>query len=46
MSFFAELKRRNVFKVEVAYIVFALLIIWADETYTPEPVAILASQIF
>jgi len=45
LSFFDELNRRNVFKVEVAYIVFALLIIWADESLTLEPVAILASQI-
>ena len=44
MSFFAELKHRNVLKVEVAYIVFALLIIWANETLTLEPVAFLASQ--
>jgi hypothetical protein len=44
MSIFAEFKRRNVFKVEVAYIVFALLIKWADESLSPKPVAILASQ--
>jgi len=46
MSIFAEFKRRNVFTVEVAYIVFTLLIIWADESLAAEPVAILASQTF
>jgi hypothetical protein len=44
LSFFAELKRRNVFKVEVAHIVIALLIIWADESLSLGPVATLASQ--
>ena len=44
MSFFVELKHRNVFKVEVAHIVIALPIIWADESLAAEPVAALASQ--
>ena len=34
MSYFKEPKRRNVFKVEVIYIVFALLIIQADDPLT------------
>jgi hypothetical protein len=46
LSFFAELNRRNVFKVEVAYIIFALLITWADESLSLGPVATLASQTF
>jgi hypothetical protein len=44
LSLFNELKRRNVFKVAVAHIVIALLIIWADESLAAEPVVILASQ--
>jgi len=44
LSLFVELKHRNVFKVEVAHIVIALLIIWADESLAAEPVAVLASK--
>ncbi len=30
-SFFAELKRRNVYKVEVAYIVASVFLFWPNE---------------
>ena len=35
MSFFAELKRRNVFRVGAAYVVFAWLVIQVVETIFP-----------
>jgi hypothetical protein len=43
MRLFSELNHRNVFKVEVAYIIFGLLVKWADESLTPEQCTLTAT---
>ena len=44
MSLFAELKRRNVFRVGIAYVVLAWLLLQVGDTLAPAPDEIVATE--